>query len=295
MRALLQESLCLHPLIRENHFLKAYLALERLTQRLPELDAHEVWSRLDVGSFPKTEMPICSMVKVPTLFAEREKRMLGRALFPSVYGIIRKKVEGLGAKAFLKSYLRLAIEDPEYLGFRFTVLVSFFEFWPSVEGDPVLRDLWIDRLTEFLMLSFNAPPTEHSLKKIEATETLTVSEVLKMALARPGFFGNHLIALATVKRFEKELLRGETQELLAKIKAMVLFPYADAEDFVSINPPQVTEPLPELEKLITNYLRQGPEDPHLIIFAEAMAFLWDSCDESERRWIVSNFSRFMRH
>ncbi len=297
MENLLKESLTLHPLYKENHFPKAYLSLKRISLRYPNFDENflnEIWMRIDPTTYPKTETPICVNVKVPSLYAEREQRMLASSLFPSVYGIVLKKIESLGAKTFIKPYLRIAIEDPEYLGHRFNVLVGFIELWPEVETNETLRYLWIDRLTEFLMFSFNAPTSDYSVRKFESSGDLAFKEVLEAALARPGFFGQHLVTLATIKRFEKELLKSEIQSLYAKVLAMTTLEYADVEDFVTINTPSGSEPLPDLEKMVQNYLKQGPEDPHLLGFADAMMTLWDVADDTEKRFITANFSRFMR-
>lgn len=296
MNELLKESLCLQPLIQENPFLKSYLSLYRLQKRFSTFDSKflsDIWSRQDIASYPKAKSHICSSIVVPQLFAEREKRMLSRGLYPSVYGIVLKKIEALGARTVLKPYLRMSIEDPGYLGHRWTGAIALWEMWPLVEADEQLKLLWVDRATEFI-ISFNISPTDYSLRKVEPSGDETFKETLKATLLKPGNFGGHLVALAATKRFENELLKNETRELWAKILAMTQLKYSDADDFVVINPVTTSESLPDLEKTITNYLKQGPEDPYTLIFADAMVTLWDVADEIEKSLILSNITRFMR-
>ena len=274
--------------IHHSHGLKAVAAFTHLRNIFPNW-SEDFWNLALVNTGWFDEPIVDCPVQVPDIrLSERQaKSLLSHAVVPVAYQAIREWVRLAGVEAVVSHYLEQACEEPEYLGHRVSVLLSFLDAWPIYKGGPDSL-LFLDRLTEFILAcKFSISPVN-----VIAGQA-TFEEALAAAAQRSGFFAHHLIVLAWSLRF-KDLLG---QRLAACVYAWVVqcsgAPYEDEEDKVDISS-AANRPVQDdsLQLALESLLQYGKSNIHLLTLADALALLWKVADEEVRRNLLATAAHY---
>jgi hypothetical protein len=264
-------------IIHHSHGIKAALAVRHLRARFPQW-SEALWQAtlLRSGWFdqPVIDRPV--EVAHFEVKPERAHIILGRAVLPRAYAATRAWAAADGAEGIVGSYLDEATAAPGYLGHRLSILLALGQGWPLYK-DSEQRDLYLDRLTEFILASqFKGVGKDDSLGRMAAW-----GEASTAALARPGFFGHHVICLAWIGRCRDALSDRQWGSSLGWLVEAANTTYPDAEDNVSISG-VLDEPPTEddLDAALRDLLLRGVRNIHQLTLADAIAWLWDTHEDA---------------
>ena len=214
---------------------------------------------------------------------ERARVLLGRSVVPFAYAAVRSWAAASGAGDIVRFYLEQSAPNPGYLGHRLSILLALGEAWP-IYADSAHRDLYLDRVTEFILACRFTAVSDAG----QAAATASWTEACTAALVHPGFFGHHLICLAWIGRSRDTLSDRLTQSSLGWLVAAAGTSYPDEEDNVTITPPGGQHPSDAaFEAALQELLLRGKRNIHLLTLADALAWLWDSLGSEARPYLVS--------
>lgn len=269
--------------IHHSHGIKAALAVRHLHDRFPNwTDAFWQAALTQARWFdePVVDRPIAISGK--SITPARARVLMARSVVPLAYTAIRSWAAERGAGDIVRCYLDEAAADPGYLGHRLSILLALGEAWP-IYKDGAQRDLYLDRLTEFILacrftsVQDDGPPSR----------TASWDEACTAALGRPGFFGHNLICLAWIGRNRDSLSEGQLRSSLGWVVGAAGTTYPDAEDNVTIaaEPGQdLTEA--SLEAGLQTLLLRGVNNIHLLTLADAVCWLWDALGPEARPQLI---------
>jgi hypothetical protein len=269
--------------IHHSHGIKAALAVGHLRARFPHwTDAfwHEALTR--ARWFEETVVDGPMALSGSQVRPERARIVLARAVLPRCYSATRSWAAASGADAIVRFYLVQATAEPGYLGHRLSILLALGQAWTIYKDGPH-RDLYLDRLTEFIL----ACQFKGESGVATAGRAAGWAEACTAALARPGFFGHHLISLAWIGRCRGMLSERQLQSSLGWVVEATATTYPDADDNVTVSAAtgqELTEAA--LESELRDLLLRGVRNIHLLTLADAIAWLWDQ-DEGARPFLVS--------
>jgi|GEM_PF-5961588 len=276
--------------IHYSHGVKAVAAFTHLRSAFPQW-TEEFWDKVLRNAAWFDEPTVDQAVQVPELKLSESyaKSLLSRAVVPAAYQAVRQWVSLAGLEAIVLHYLPQACEEPENLGHRVSVLLSFLDAWPLYQKGPE-RLLFLDRFTEFILACrFSLSPLNLS------TPHANFEQALLAAAQRPGFFAHHLIVLAWALRFEDFL--GE--RLAASVYAWVIqsssTPDENEDDKLAINcAADYSLQKDSLQLVLEDLLQHGKSNIHLITLADALSLLWKVADGEVRRNLLTAALRYRR-
>jgi len=278
--------------IHHSHGIKAALAVQHLHDRFPDWTATFWQDALTQARWfeePVVDRPVATSGK--NITPARSRVLLARAVIPLAYTAIRSWAAARGAGDIVRCYVDQAAADPGYLGHRLSILLALGEAWPMYK-DSAQRDLYLDRLTEFILACrFTAvddggpPPTGASWH-----------EACTAALDHPGFFGHNLICLAWIGRNRESLTGGQLRSSLGWVVGAAGTTYPDAEDNVAISP-ESGQDLTEscLEAGLQELLLRGVNNIHLLTLADDISWLWDALGHEARPYLIGVARHHVKH
>jgi hypothetical protein len=283
--------------IAESHGVKAVLGSQRLAARFPEWDEQrwaELWERSQFELQPRvTGLLADSVGLLPRSYSQRRREQaIGRGLFPLAYRLAHEWADEAGLAAILAHYRARAVHEGGYLGHAFTIWMSFVEAEPLLSA-PLERALLLERFVEFAAQAFPGFPTTDSTwapPQRKAVRGIDWDFALQCGLRRPGFFGHHLITLATARRAQSQLTSDEWSILLDAIFEMTMAPYTDAEDNLDVPPRLLPDAAPaasDWPDLLYRFALRLRPNLHVITLTDALATLWDAAGDLQRRSLVA--------
>ena len=269
--------------IHHSHGIKAALAIGHLRARFPQWsDAlwREALARSNWFDEPVVDRPVD--VSPFEVQPGRAHVTLARAVLPRAYAATRSWAAEDGVERIVGFYLDEAAAEPGFLGHRLSILLALGQAWPLYK-DSEHRDLFLDRLTEFLIASRFHEGGEGT----PSTRVAAWGEASAAALARPGYFGHHVICLAWIGRCRHALSDRQWQHSLGWLAQAAGTTYPDEEDNLSISD-VVDAPLREedLDGALRDLLLRGVRNIHQLTLADAIAWLWDA-HEDARPFLVN--------
>lgn len=268
--------------IHHSHGIKAALAVNHLSRLFPHWTA-EFWADALVNARWFEEPLVDQPVSMPQLqiAPERARVLLERSVFPRAYGAIRSWAAVAGADDIVEFYLEQAAAQPGYLGHRLSILLALGEAWPLFK-DTSMRDLYLDRLTEFILACrFTA---RH---EAQPSSTAGWQEACTAALVHPGFFGHNLICLAWIGRNRARLTTRQSQASLGWVVDAASQTFADEEDNVTMSQATCEMTQATLDAELQALLLRGVRNIHLLTLADGISWLWDDLAPESRPWLVS--------
>ena len=264
--------------IHHSHGIKAALAIGHLRARFPHWsDAwwRDALARTGWNQEPTVDRPVD--VTPFQVSPERAHVTLARVVLPRSYAAVRSWAAAHDVDAIVRFYLDEASADPGDLGHRLSILLALNEAWPAYKDGPC-RDLFLDRLTEFLLACrFQGDASVPGSRRASAW-----AEASAAALARPGFYGHHVICLAWIGRCRKALSDRQWQASLGWLVEASGTVDPDDEDNLSISD-AVDAPLQEedLDAALRDLLLRGVPNIHQLTLADAIAWVWDTHEDAK--------------
>lgn len=278
--------------IHHSHGIKAGLAVGHLHARYPnwtEAFWQEALAQARWFDEPVVDRPVAASAK--SITPERARVLLARSVVPLAYAAIRSWAAERAADDIVHCYLDQAATDPGYLGHRLSILLALGEAWP-IYKDGAQRDLYLDRLTEFILacrftaVNDDGPPSAAA----------SWNEACAAALDRPGFFGHNLICLAWIGRNRESLSGEQLRSSLGWVVGAAGTTYPDAEDNVTVSPaPGQLMAESSLEAGLQDLLLRGVNNVHLLTLADAVAWLWDALGEEARPCLIGVATHYVKH
>jgi hypothetical protein len=295
--AFISEALRVVATIHHSHGIKVAVAAGHLQRRFPNWTddfwkaalRNAKWSEECLVSRPFVVSPFEKFVAGAHDVAARARSHISRSVLPAAYATTRAWLESEGVGRVCESFLPEACADPQYLGHRLSVLLSFAEaapLWKHHEN----KALFSDRLCEFLIACrFNG-------MRAESSERVEISQARVAACVRPGFYGHHIIALMWALRNQHRLSHAMLNSVLHHVTVAAQTQYHDDEDNVQISPAadaELTDVV--LEAALRNLLLQGQENLHAITLADALLWMWRDAADQERRFLLAIARAFTRN
>ncbi len=278
--------------IHHSHGIKAALAVRHLHDRFPawtEAFWQDALARARWHEEPVVDRAMAVSGKGIT--PARARVLMARSVVPLAYTAIRSWAAECGAGDIVRCYVDQAAADPGYLGHRLSILLALGEAWP-IYRDSEQRDLYLDRLTEFILAC------RFTAVRVSAAPSTTAGweEACNAALSHPGFFGHNLICLAWIGRHRESLSETQLRSSLGWVVAATQASYPDAEDNVTITP----EPGHEfaessLEAGLQELLLRGERNIHLLTLADAISWLWDALGREARPYLLGVAKHYVKH
>jgi len=263
--------------IHHSHGIKAALSVMHLRARFPQW-SEALWQGALLRSGWFDEPVVDRPVDVAPFEVKpgRAHIILGRTVLPRAYAATRAWAAAQGGDGIVAFYLDEAAADPGYLGHRLSILLALGQAWPLYK-DSEQRDLYLDRLTEFILAS----QFKGSGKDGRIIREAAWGEASAAALARPGFFGHHVICLAWIGRCREALSDSQWGSSLGWLVEAANTTYADAEDNIAISG-VLDEPPTEddLDAALRDLLLRGVRNIHQLTLADAIAWLWDTHEDA---------------
>jgi hypothetical protein len=269
--------------IHHSHGIKAALAVRHLHDRFPAWTQafwQDALTRARWYEEPVVDRAVA--VSGKTITPARARVLMERSVVPLVYTAIRSWAAECGAGDIVRFYIEQAAADPGYLGHRLSILLALGEAWP-IYRDSEHRDLYLDRLTEFILA---CRFTAENVSGVPSTSA-GWDEACNAALIHPGFFGHNLICLAWIGRHRKSLSETQLRSSLGWVVTATQASYPDAEDNVTIAPEPGQEfAEPALDAGLQELLLRGKSNIHLLTLADAISWLWDALGHEARPYLL---------
>ena len=276
--------------IHYSHGVKAVAAFMHLRSAFPQW-SEAFWHQVLRNAAWFEEPTVDQAVQVPELkvSVSYAKSLLSRAVVPAAYQAIREWARLAGLEAIVLHYLPQACEEPENLGHRLSVLLSFLDASPIYQEGPESL-LFLDRFTEFLLAcKFSLSPLNIS------TDSASLEQALLAAAQRPGFFAHHLIVLAWALRFKSLLGESLSASVYAWVVQCSKLSYENEADKVEINSAAASFVQNDsLQLALEDLLRYGKSNIHLITLADALTLLWKVADSEVRSNLLAVASHYRR-
>ena len=274
--------------IHHSHGVKAAMSLLRLRGLFPNWTDDFVLQALQhSGWFEEPVVEGALFAPSLSMTPQRAQVLLARAVVPACYGATRVWVDASGLNAVVSNYFEQACADPGYLGHRLSILLALQEAWPLYR-DGSDRLLFLDRLAEFILACRFVPQYDQV-----SVESATRDAALSAALARPGFFGHHVISLAGTLRNRDVLSAAQFGKAMAWVVRASNTTYPDEEDNVSITSiePAHVHSL-SLESALRTLLTTGPPNIHLLTLADSIAWLWNDSTDDVHAYLLALTQKF---
>lgn len=219
--------------IHQQHAIKCYLAVKSLKNMFnwPKEDWSTIENLIKIEE-PKFDLKILQSNELPFEVIRRRRHwVLAHAIYPYAYFTMLDWFQESCSKKIFDYYLEQSTEKNEYLGHNVSILLAFIKAWDEVHTEnQKLR--FIERFCEFITATFygnnhKSYPLHHDYKHLE---NFGINEVLKCALAQPGFWGHHIIALASITRAQSSLSETTFEKLLINLHEQCHWVYQDEMD-----------------------------------------------------------------
>ena len=264
--------------IHHSHGIKATVSIIKLSQRFPHWTP-EFWrDALEHSGWNKETRVLGPAVALTGEFSPcRARILIARNVLPLSYSAVRSWIKAEGGDVVASAYVDAACTDPEYLGHRLSILLSFIESWPYFLASDE-QDMWADRLCEYLIAC--------QFKEVEAKPAcadVDLDACVSRVLANPGFFGHHAITLMWALRFKDRLSSAQLNSALTWSMHAAQTNYVDVEDNIKLDLTISLDPSEAaLESALRELLLKGRSNIHLITLADAIAQLWDFTSDAQR-------------
>lgn len=286
--AFLQTCARVTPVFRQQHAIKAAGACARLRQNIVEWNQDsKIWTHLEnsLALEQETLAPFSFGDKITLaqpLTLQRAKHFVNNAIIPLAYSGIRTWVETDGLDDILKYYLDEVCGRPGYLGHNLSVLFGFVEAYPLFKESPELRSLFLDRLVEFLVVSFTVADKRNTVKipPIPAPDLVTMEMAVELVTLTPGFFGHNVIHLSYIFANQTFLSVIQRNTSLLSLHQNVTAVYVDDEDNLTISDEGAFTELPNRALLLETLsaLFQNPKrNLHIATLSDSVVRLWEIC------------------
>lgn len=278
--------------IHHSHGIKAALAVRHLHDRFPHWTEAFWQDALTQARWFDEPVVDCPMaISSKSITPARARVLMARSVVPLAYTAIRSWAAERGADDIVRCYVDQAAADPGYLGHRLSILLALGEAWP-IYNDSAHRDLYLDRLTEFILACRFTAVNDGGPPSPAASWT----EACTAALRRPGFFGHNLICLAWIGRNRERLSEGQLRSSLGWVVGAAGTTYPDAEDNITIAAePGLDLTESSLEAGLQALLLRGVNNIHLLTLADAVCWLWDALGHEARPQLIGVARHYIKH
>lgn len=289
-RNLIRESLLRVAFFAESHSIKGLLAVEELSEFLPEVEP-DFWLKTigwnQVLDTPKIHGFIHDQVEAPNLSRKKMESLIRGSVFPIAYLAGAQWIKQASFSDLIHAFKLTAIERIGYLGHSWTIWCSFHELEPRL-NDLELKLLAAERFVEFvssaLSQSDGLPEQIPTIELTETTEQTAIASVCK----RPGFLGHSLITLSHLFRYRHLFSNPEWQGSLARVVQMTRTEDHLNKLIVSASG-QAIEPL-ELPHHLEKFLRSAQPHVHSLTLANSVRILWNFCLPAEKAHLLEVLS-----
>ncbi|MFT5788799.1 MAG: hypothetical protein ACI8SJ_000907 [Shewanella sp.] len=269
--------------IHQQHALKCYLATESLKARFNW--SMNDWSKVEKLielEEPSVNLAILQSDLMPfEPIRKRRHWILSHAIYPYAYFTMQDWFQESTAEDIFNHYFQQCTESNEYLSHNISILISFKLAWPKIVSEnQKLR--FIERFCEFVTATFygNNHQSYPLHQDYVANTHVDMHLVLKSAIKQPGFWGHHLIALASIVRVKSEIPGSMFNKLLSNLFEQCHWDYEDDTDKPKIafnSDKEVSNQT--LESACFALLTHSQNNLHQITLADSISYIF------EQNWV----------